>query len=240
LSFHDELIASTAFERTALNNVQIIRACLGGEVARTSYVAFLAQAWHHVRHTVPLMRACQAALPERLTWLRHALDEYALEEEGHDAWILADLAACGVDPSEVTSSDPAFETEMMIAYAYDTIARRSPVGFFGMVHVLEGTSVALALSAADQIQGALALPPSALRYLRSHGTLDREHIRHFAALMNRLTDPSDQAAVVHAAKRFYRLYADMFRALPAPERKTSLHFAANGSESAGSITDRTL
>ena len=32
-------------------------------------------------------------------------------------------------------------TELMVAYAYDTIARGNPVGFFGMVHVLEGTSV---------------------------------------------------------------------------------------------------
>ena len=37
----------------------------------------------------------------------------------------------------------------MVAYAYDTVQRRNPVGFFGMVYVLEGTSVALALSAAD-------------------------------------------------------------------------------------------
>ena len=27
---------------------------------------------------------------------------------------------------------------MMVAYAYDTIARGNPVGFLGMVHVLEG------------------------------------------------------------------------------------------------------
>jgi hypothetical protein len=51
----------------------------------------------------------------------------------------------------------------MVAYAYDTIARGNPLGFFGMVHVLEGTSVALALLAADAIQKPLACPtaPSA-------------------------------------------------------------------------------
>ena len=238
MSFHDELIAATAVERAALNNVPIIRACLAGQVARTSYVAFLVQGWHHVRHTVPLMRACQAALPDRLTWLRHALDEYAVEEQGHDAWILADLAACGVDPSESAARDPAFETEMMIAYAYDTIARRNPVGFFGMVHVLEGTSVALALSAADKIQRALAMPPTAFTYLRSHGMLDREHIDHFAALMDRLADPADQAEVVHAAKRFYRLYADIFRALPPAEPPTQS--AAEGCEAAEAMRERTL
>ncbi len=37
----------------------------------------------------------------------------------------------------------------MVAYVYDYIARRNPVGFFGMVHVLEGTSTALATTAAQ-------------------------------------------------------------------------------------------
>lgn len=31
--------------------------------------------------------------------------------------------------------------------------------------------------------------------------------------MNRLDDPLDQQAVVHAAKRFYVLYGDLFRTL---------------------------
>ena len=104
----------------------------------------------------------------------------------------------------------------MVAYAYDTIARRNPVAFFGMVLVLEGTSVALALSAADRIQACLGLPDGAFTYLRSHGVLDREHTHHLAALLDRVDDPADQSAVVHAARMFYRLYGDIFRGLPLP------------------------
>ncbi len=104
----------------------------------------------------------------------------------------------------------------MVAYAYDTIARGNPVGFFGMVHVLEGTSVALALLAADRIQQNLGLPGEAFSYLRSHGTLDQEHTKHLALLLDALEDPRDRAAVTHAAKMFYRLYGDVFRGLPLP------------------------
>jgi hypothetical protein len=106
----------------------------------------------------------------------------------------------------------------MVAYAYDTIARGNPVGFFGMVHVLEGTSVALALTAADRIQEGLGLTAEAFSYLRSHGVLDREHTAQFARLMDRLDDAGDQAAVIHAARMFYRLYGNVFRDLPMPER----------------------
>jgi hypothetical protein len=113
----------------------------------------------------------------------------------------------------------------MVAYAYDSIARGHPLGFFGMVHVLEGTSVALALNAAERIQSALALPDDAFSYLRSHGELDREHTAQFAALMNRIDDSADQTAIVHAAKMFYRLYADVFRGLPLPAAAAPLEAA---------------
>jgi heme oxygenase len=105
----------------------------------------------------------------------------------------------------------------MVAYAYDTIARGNPLGFFGMVHVLEGTSVSLALMAADAIQVPLSLPDAAFSYLRSHGTLDQQHVAHFALLMERIEDAQDQGAIVHAARAFFRLYGDVFRSLPLPQ-----------------------
>jgi len=33
--------------------------------------------------------------------------------------------------------------------------------------------------------------------------------------MNQLTKPEDQQAVIHAAKRFYRLYGDIFKYVAA-------------------------
>lgn len=217
MSFFNRLSAETRTEREALAAIPIIQGCLAGRVSLPSYVAFLSQAYHHVSQTVPLLQACGHALPDRLAWMRPAVAEYIEEETGHDAWILDDLAACGVAAEQVTGRRPAFDTEVMVAYAYDTIQRNNPVGFFGMVHVLEGTSVALALQAADRIQQSLGLPSAAFSYLRSHGTLDQQHTAHFALLMDRLHDPEDQAAVLHATAMFYRLYGNVFRGLPLPD-----------------------
>jgi pyrroloquinoline quinone (PQQ) biosynthesis protein C len=214
MNFHDTLLEETAAARMGLIGIPIIQRCLQGEVSLPSYRAFLQEAYHHVRHTVPLLEHCKAALPARHAWLRAELDEYIAEERGHDEWILDDLRACGVDAQAVRSGAPGYATEVMVAYAYDTIARGNPLGFLGMVHVLEGTSVALALRAAEQIQRRLALPAAALRYLRSHGTLDQQHTAHFAQLMERIDDPADQQAIVHAARAFYRLYGEVFRGLP--------------------------
>ncbi|MBS0430168.1 MAG: iron-containing redox enzyme family protein [Proteobacteria bacterium] len=217
MSFHARLLSETAEARGGLLSTPIIQGCLRGEVSLPSYLAFLREAYHHVRHTVPLLHACKAALPARNGWLADPLDEYIEEEQGHDEWILDDIRACGGDAEVVRRGPPGHATEVMVAYAYDTIARVNPLGFFGMVHVLEGTSVSLALMAADQIQKPLGLPDSAFSYLRSHGTLDREHTAHFELLMDRIEDQGDQRAIVHAARAFYRLYGDVFRSLPLPQ-----------------------
>ncbi|MDZ7591780.1 MAG: iron-containing redox enzyme family protein [Rubrivivax sp.] len=220
MPFYSQLLEQTATARQGLLATPIIQGALRGEVSLPSYLAFLREAFHHVRHTVPLLQAMKAALPPQHAWLHGALDEYIEEEAGHDEWILDDIRACGSDAEAVRHGAPGHATEVMVAYAYDTIARGHPLGFFGMVHVLEGTSVSLALLAADAIQKPLALPDAAFSYLRSHGTLDQQHTAHFARLMDQIDEPQDQAAIVHGARAFYRLYGDVFRSLPLPLPQT--------------------
>lgn len=101
----------------------------------------------------------------------------------------------------------------MVAYAYDTATRRNPVGFFGMVFVLEGASVALASNAADRIQAALQLPNRAMTYLRSHGQLDQQHVHDLYAILNRLDEVEDRAAVERCARVMFHLYGKVFREL---------------------------
>ncbi len=214
MSFFEQLQVATASSRNYLLSAPIIQQTLAGEITLQSYVAFLTEAYHHVKHTVPLMMAVGSRLDEKHGWLRTAAAEYIEEEIGHEEWILNDIRTCGGDPDAVRSGMPSFATEMMVAYAYDTVSRRNPVGFFGMVQVLEGTSIQLATNAAHIIKDKLGLPQQAFSYLLSHGSLDLEHIEFFRSLMDRLDDPADQAAVIHAANRFYRLYGDVFRSLP--------------------------
>ena len=216
MSFYEQLAAATASEHDYLLSSPIITKCMSGgatQVTRASYLAFLGQAFHHVRHTTPLLMLLGGRLPERLAWLRRAVAEYIEEEIGHEEWILNDIAAAGGDAEAVRHSRPGLPAEVMVAYAYDLVNRGNPAGFFGMVFVLGGTSVAMALNAADRIQQALALPDAAFSYLRSHGTLDQEHTRHLADLLEKMT-PDDQQEVIRCAKVFFRLYAAIFRALP--------------------------
>jgi len=214
MAFFDELQRRTAAERAELLAVPAIVDCLAGRITRTRYVGFLRQAYHHVKHTVPLLMACGSRLGEERAGLRAAMAHYIEEENGHEQWILDDLRACGDDPAAARRALPAPATELMVAYVYDYIARVNPTGMLGMVHVLEGTSTALATRAAHAVARALDLPAAAFRYLTSHGSLDQEHVRFFEDTVNTL-EQADREHVVHVARRVYRLYGDLFRELPA-------------------------
>jgi pyrroloquinoline quinone (PQQ) biosynthesis protein C len=215
VSNYTELTARTASARAQLQTIPVIGRALRGEVTRALYLDFLTQAYHHVRHTVPLLMAVGARLSARHLWLQKDLVHYVEEEQGHDEWILADIAAAGGDAAAIRDGAPSLETDAMVAYAYDTVMRRNPVAFFGMVYVLEGTSVALALNAADGIQRKLALPNKAFTYLRSHGSLDQQHIGDLARIVDRFDAEADLPAIVTCARAMFRLYGDVFRSLGA-------------------------
>lgn len=213
MNFFDQLQTETEQQRVELFSAPIITRALQGDVTTDDYIAFLSQAYHHVKHTVPLLMATGSRLPEELEWLRVGVGEYIEEETGHQEWVLNDVAACGADKEQVRRSKPNLATELMVSYAYDTVHRINPLGFFGMVHVLEGTSISLADSAADNIRSALSLPKDAFSYLYSHGSLDQDHVEFFKGLMNRIDRPEDQAQIVDSAKVFYKLYGDIFLSL---------------------------
>ena len=213
MTLYQRLQQETLAERQYLVTSPIIQRCFHGQITLENYIDFLTQAYHHVKHTVPLLMAVGSRLPEEKEWLREAVGEYIEEEMGHQEWILNDIAACGADKETVRKSQPASATELMVAYAYDAVNRINPLRFFGMVFVLEGTSIALADNAAEQIKNKLGLPANAFSYLRSHGSLDQEHIVFFENLMNKITDKNEQDQIIHSAKMFFKLYANIFREL---------------------------
>jgi len=213
-TFFEQLQAETREARERFMHIEQLQRGSRGDISLVSYRAYLVQAYHHVKHTVPLLMACGSRLPAEKEWLRAAIAEYIKEETGHQEWILDDLRACGEDPEKHRYGLPNPETELMVAYAYDSIQRGNPVGFFGMVLVLEGTSLQLATHAAQAIRESLELPATAFSYLSSHGALDIGHMDFFTSLMNRLQNDADQQAVIHMANMMYRLYGDVFRSIP--------------------------
>ena len=214
MNFFDRLQKETETERATLYSVPQIMDGMQGHITREAYIAYLTQAYQHVKHTLPLLMAAGSRVPPEKEWLRRSFAEYIEEEIGHEEWILNDIRLAGGDEQAAKLAHPSLPVELMTSYAYDLVTRRNPIGFFGMVFVLEGTSTALATHAAEAIQRSLNLKKDCFSYLLSHGSIDVSHMQFFERTMNTITDPADQQDIIHTARVIYHLFAEMFRAIP--------------------------
>jgi len=214
LTFYQRLVTETVDGQMALASTPQIQDGLVGRISRETYIAYLTEAYHHVKHTVPLMQAARARMDPAHQRFVEALDEYIAEETGHEHWILSDIKNCGGDAAAVRDGDPRPATLAMTDYAYDYIRNANPMGFFGMVFVLEGTSVRLATQGAEAVARNLGLGPECFSYLTSHGSLDMEHLTFFETLMNQVDDPADQDAIIEVAQAIFERFANVFRAIP--------------------------
>jgi pyrroloquinoline quinone (PQQ) biosynthesis protein C len=216
VTFYDRLQRETAAEREAFLSIPLIQHALKSGVGRAPYLAFLAQAYHHVRHTFPLLAlAASRTTDERY---QDALVEYMDEERGHEKWILDDIRALGGNADAVRDGQAGPACQIMVGYTYYAIEHVSPWAMLGSVHVLEGVSVLLADRAADAIRLALKrVGDEGFSYLRSHGSLDQEHVAYFRQLVNGITDPHVQTLVIEQSRLFYRLYGGIFLELSQDE-----------------------
>ena len=213
MSFFQKLVQETSKEREALYSIKLIQDGIKGEISLQTYIAYLTEAYHHVKHTTPLLMSCGGKISHQKEFLRNALAEYIEEELGHQEWILNDIKNCGGDANKVRNGQPKMATELMVSYAYDFINRINPVGFFGMVYVLEGTSINLATKAGESIMKNLNLGKNCFSYLFSHGSLDLKHMDFFEKLMNQITDKKDQEDIIHMAKTMFYLFGNVFKAI---------------------------
>ena len=216
MQFFERLFAETRTERDAFIATPVIQRALRQGVPAGMYIAFLGQAYHHVRHTCRLLGTAVARCTDRDQRYINALLEYIEEERGHEEWILDDIRALGGDAEAVRAGQGDLPCRLMVAYVYYAIEHVSPYAMLGMVHVLEGMSAALATAAAGTLKTALGIQDGrGFSYLGSHGSLDQEHVAFFRDLVNGIDDPIAQEAIIETARVVYKLYADMFSTIEA-------------------------
>jgi hypothetical protein len=204
----------TSKDREAFLAIPIVQHAIREGAPRRLYLDFLTEAYHHVRHTFPLLAlAASRTSDERY---QNGLVEYMKEERGHEKWILDDIKTIGGYPDAVRSGTPRVPCQIMVGYAYYAIEHVSPYAFLGSVHVLEGMSVLLADKLADALKNSLSLESDAgFTYLRTHGSLDADHIAFFRKLVDGFDDPVTQRVIIDNARIFYRLYGAIFEDLGA-------------------------
>src|ERR1700720_4310778 len=214
MSFYARLMSETPKDREAFRTIPIVQHAIHNGASRSLYLDFLTEAYHHVKHTFPLLAlAASRTSDERY---QDALVEYMEEERGHEKWILNDIRALGGNPDGVRDGQAGPACRIMVGYAYYAIEHISPYAFLGSTHVLEGMSVLLADKVADAMRASLGLESdTGFTYLRTHGSLDTEHVAFFRNLVNGFDDRETQRIIIDNAKIFYRLYGSIFHDLGA-------------------------
>jgi len=224
MSAHLKLVEQTTSSRLQFMELPLIQEVLRSGASKELYLDFLGQAYHHVKCTAPLLALAAARCGAEERRYQAALFEYLKEEHGHDDWILEDIEALGGGAEAVRRSSPRLPCKVMVGHAYYLIDRVSPYALLGMIHVLEGMSVALAGRAVQAIRNAIrGTGEAGFKYLTTHSDLDIEHARFFEDLICGI-DERHVPTVIESACDFYVLYGAMFRDLDA--RRASIAGAA--------------
>jgi hypothetical protein len=167
---------------------------------RERYARYLATMHSVVRASVPLMaravdRCAQSGVPSaQARALARHLAAHIEEERDHDAWLLEDLSAAGLDPGRELSRPPAPAVARLVGPQYYWVDCCHPACLLGYVAVLESNAPAPRLSELLAIRS--GLPDDAFRTLRHHSEVDTGHSSAVFALLDRLDlSPVERRAV---------------------------------------------
>jgi len=112
------------------------------------------------------------------------LEAHIPEEEGHDEWLLRDLAVVGRSRDEVLATVPSVHVAAAVGAQYYWIRHHHPVALLGYIAVLEGhpPSVARVREWIDRT----GLPAHAFTTLEHHAEVDPAHNQELDALIDAL------------------------------------------------------
>jgi len=118
--------------------------------------------------------------------LRGYLEQHITEEQGHDEWLLADLAAVGGGPA----GPPSPAVARLVGAQYYWIEHHHPVALLGYLAVMEGYAPAPWLP--GKITAATGVHAAAVRTVREHAALDGDHADAVFRLLDAVPLTRDQ------------------------------------------------
>ncbi|MFI0960820.1 iron-containing redox enzyme family protein [Streptomyces sp. NPDC021080] len=187
------------------------------------------RAMHQViRASVPLMERaagrCEALPGDPVAGpLARYLRAHAEEERGHDDWLLADAAATGTAPGELTGTVPPAPVAALVGAQYYWLEHSHPVALLGYIAVLEGNAPAPGL--AGWLARETGLPRAAFETVRLHADLDDGHSTDLDLLIDRLPlDAAQRSLVAVSALHTVAALTELFeRITAAPTEGESPH-----------------
>ena len=132
-----------------------------------------------IRSSVPMMNAAVESARSRAqsdpvaARIAAYFSQHAREEAHHDEWLLDDMAAIGMDRSEVLTRMPSPTIASVVGAQYYWMFHVHPVSLLGYLAVLEGNPPSAKELA--RIRSKCGLPEEGFRTMVKHAQLDPHH-----------------------------------------------------------------
>lgn len=163
------------------------------------YVDYLVLSHAIIRASVPLMVTaldrCRALPGDPVArTVAGYLDGHVPEEQGHDDWLLEDLASLGVDPDEVLSRPPSATVAALVGAQYYWMHHVHPVALLGYVMMLEGYPPSV--GTVGELRARTGYADAAFRTLLAHADLDPHHGVELDAVVDSLPLTGNQRTLL--------------------------------------------
>jgi Iron-containing redox enzyme len=166
----------------------------------TFYPRYLVAVYPVLKFTVPLILAARDICTERSETsefhgkLAAYYDRRAMEELGHDLWLLEDLARMGISNEQVKGRTPLPSIAALVGAQHFYIANGQPAALLGYMAALEGFPPTDQLL--DAAVEATGYPESYFRTLRKHAHLDIYHRDELDVFIDQVGLGDEDRAVV--------------------------------------------
>jgi pyrroloquinoline quinone (PQQ) biosynthesis protein C len=205
LSPFADVVSRTDEDRRAFETAPVVVDAVAHGMPLERYRRLLLELYHVVWHFNPVSAAAASRMgtpaEEALQPIRHFLYEHMHEESGHETWVLNDLEAIGITPSDAQAHPPSIHTLALNGYNYWAADRRHPCSVLGMLYALEVVASVYGGPFANAVRESLLLQGDrGVSFLDSHATMDAKHMAELRQVLNQVKDPAAIAAIVESVR----------------------------------------
>jgi hypothetical protein len=198
-----------------LVTVPTARRLLDGSIDAASYAHYLAQMYHYVRWTTPLVAHAGRRINQlrRHPALAELLIQKASEAREHEQLLLADLRNLGWTVGRVETTAPSPSVAACVAWNRFMLETGVPTAFLGTFYVLGALHTECAGIAVERLlaRGTISNIRKASTFLIAQSVADNNSTANLAAVLRALSDPEEQEAILISARMTRAICVGLFQ-----------------------------
>ncbi|CAM5793220.1 iron-containing redox enzyme family protein [Rhizobacter fulvus] len=214
LPFFADLVLRTDEARRDFETHPVVLDAVAHGMSIERYRKLLLELYQVVWHFNPVCAAAASRVTDAHRQVRYFLYEHMHEESGHEAWVMNDLEAVGVQPDDTRGYCPSVHVLALTGFNYWSADRRHPCSVLGMMYALEVIASVYGGTFSSAIRDSLLLEGDrGVSFISSHATMDAEHMIALRQVLNTLTDEAAREAIIESTLVNFQQITGIFAAI---------------------------